>query len=183
VGKMSRSAAFTCSTAALKKKTVAYAMASQEAKPERYHFRHTLHAEEITPQHHKSTETVTKQMPRNKHTLSPGTPLPASTREAPTPGHCTVKCCLLSSPKRPGERRYVRCLVSKLVATLVHRRPLLVLVEEHGTASLGAERPHWPRSRCPGSMSKQRPSISLSTSYPGSLPIFLKKAAALGIFR
>jgi hypothetical protein len=85
VGKMSRSAAFTCSTAALKKKTVAYAMASQEAKPERYHFRHTLHAEEITPQHHKSVsaETVTKQMPRNKHTLSPGTPLPASTREAP----------------------------------------------------------------------------------------------------
>jgi hypothetical protein len=52
-------------------------MASQEARPERYHFRHTLGAEEVTPQHHNngSAEAVTKQMPRDKHTLSGGTPL------------------------------------------------------------------------------------------------------------
>jgi hypothetical protein len=59
-----------------KKKTVAYAMASQE-KAEPYHFRHALRAEEITPQHHNrvSAETATKQIRRDKRTLSPGTPL------------------------------------------------------------------------------------------------------------
>jgi hypothetical protein len=51
-------------------------MESQE-KAEYYHFHHALRAEEITPQHRKSVsaETATKQIPRNKHTLSPGTPL------------------------------------------------------------------------------------------------------------
>jgi hypothetical protein len=51
-------------------------MASQE-KAEYYHFYHSLRAEDITPPHHKSmsAETATKQIPRNKHTLSPGTPL------------------------------------------------------------------------------------------------------------
>jgi hypothetical protein len=51
-------------------------MASQE-KAEYYHFHHALRAEEITPQHHKSVsaETATKQIPRNKHTLSLGTTL------------------------------------------------------------------------------------------------------------
>jgi hypothetical protein len=61
-----------------KRKPLAYAMASQEAKPGRYHFRHTLHADEMTPQRHNgvSAETDIKQIPRDKaHTLSLGTPL------------------------------------------------------------------------------------------------------------
>jgi hypothetical protein len=51
-------------------------MGSQE-KAEHYHFRHALRTEEITPQRYNSAsaETATKQMPRDKHTLSPGTPL------------------------------------------------------------------------------------------------------------
>jgi hypothetical protein len=51
-------------------------MASQE-KAEHYHFRHALRDEEITPQHHNRVpaETATKQIPRDNHTLSPGTPL------------------------------------------------------------------------------------------------------------
>ena len=50
-------------------------MANQE-RAEHYYFRHALRAV-ITPQHHNSVsaETATKQMPRDKHTLSPGTPL------------------------------------------------------------------------------------------------------------
>jgi hypothetical protein len=51
-------------------------VASQE-KVEYYHFHHVLRAKEITPQHHKSVsaETATNQIRRNKHTLSPETPL------------------------------------------------------------------------------------------------------------
>jgi hypothetical protein len=51
-------------------------MASEE-KAKHYHFRHALSAEEITPQRHNSVlaETATKQIPRDKHTLSLGTPL------------------------------------------------------------------------------------------------------------
>lgn len=62
-------------SASFKKKTVGYAMAAQE-KVEHYHFRHALRAE-ITLQHHNSVsaETATKQIRRDKHTLSPGTPL------------------------------------------------------------------------------------------------------------
>src|SRR5215472_17298963 len=58
-------------------KTVAYAMASQEAKAERYHFRHARRAGEMTRQHYSivSAETATERMPRDKHTLSLGTPL------------------------------------------------------------------------------------------------------------
>jgi hypothetical protein len=68
----------TAVPSSLKKKTVAYAMASQEAKPEHYHFRHTLHAEETTSRRHDtvSAETAIKQIPRDKaHALSLGTPL------------------------------------------------------------------------------------------------------------
>jgi hypothetical protein len=52
-------------------------MANQEAKAEHYHFRHALRAGEMTRQHYSSVsvETATKQMPRDKHTLSLGTPL------------------------------------------------------------------------------------------------------------
>jgi hypothetical protein len=60
-------------SASFKKKPVAYAMVSQEKAD----FRHALRTEEIAPQHHNrvSAETATKQIPRDKHTLSPGTPL------------------------------------------------------------------------------------------------------------
>jgi len=61
-------------SASLKKKTVAYAMANQEAKAEHYR---ALRAGEMTRRHYSSVsvETATKQMPRDKHTLSLGTPL------------------------------------------------------------------------------------------------------------
>jgi hypothetical protein len=64
-------------TASLKKKTVAYAMGSQVAKAEHYHFRHTVRAEEMTRQRHNSVsaETAIKQTSRDTtHTLSLGTP-------------------------------------------------------------------------------------------------------------
>jgi hypothetical protein len=61
---------------ALTRKTVAYDMVSDEAKPERYRrFHHTARAEEITHRG-RSPATFIKQDPRDKtDTLSPGTPL------------------------------------------------------------------------------------------------------------
>ena len=51
-------------------------MASQGAKAEHYHFSHALRAGEMTRQHPSvSAETVAKQIPYDKHTVSLGTPL------------------------------------------------------------------------------------------------------------
>jgi hypothetical protein len=93
----------------------------------------------MTPQQHNnvSAETATKQIPRNKHTLSPGTPCSASTREAPTLGHCTVKCCLFSSRKHPGEGSYVTSFVSDdpLRAGREQRCPMRVPEFDHVRAT------------------------------------------------
>src|SRR5215472_17912357 len=56
-------------SASFKKKTVAYAMASQGAKTEHHRFRHAPSAGEMTRQHYSgvSVETATKQTSRDKH--------------------------------------------------------------------------------------------------------------------
>jgi hypothetical protein len=63
--------------ASLKKKTIAYAMASRHAKAEHYHFHHALRAEAMKPNRNNNgpAEMAIKQMPSETHALSVGTPL------------------------------------------------------------------------------------------------------------
>jgi hypothetical protein len=63
--------------ASLKKKTVAYATASRQAKAEHYRSHQAQRAEQMTPQRHSgaSAETAINQIPSETHALSLGTPL------------------------------------------------------------------------------------------------------------